>query len=206
MTIPKQRERAVPVINEPAPQRPKTLLQRLSSGIIHALPSLRASSSKNDLINRPTTAPGLAVGRARNRTAVESEPLLALAYRYTDTVGPKDPCSYDSNSYHSFASIEKRRCSFCGMRGPKIVYNEPCHACKTGGPGSHITSASAHRGHSAVDARHLAHLANSSDPVLLGPRPVTPERAAKRIGNPPKVSRLPPGIIHLPAPATAKNT
>lgn len=207
MTIPKQHERAVPVINEPVPQRPKTLLQRLSSGIVHALPSLPASSSKNDLINRPTTAPGLAVGRARNRTtAVESEPLLTPAYRYTGTVGPEEPCPYDPNSYHSFASIEKRRCSFCGMRGPKIVYNEPCHACKTGGPGSHITSASAHRGHSAVDDRHLAHLANSSDSVLLGPRPVTPERAANRIGNPPRVSRLPPGIIRLPAPATAKNT
>lgn len=54
-----------------------------------------------------------------------------------------------------------------------------------------------------MDARHLAHLANNSDSVLLGPRPVTPERVMKRIGNPPRVSRLPPGIVRLPVPNAA---
>lgn len=57
MTTPKQHERAVPLMKEHPLQRPKTLLQRLSLGIVHALPSLRSSSSKIDLIDRPATAP-----------------------------------------------------------------------------------------------------------------------------------------------------
>jgi hypothetical protein len=204
MTIPKQHERAVPFIKEHPPQRPRILLQRLSSGILHALPSLRSSNSKNDLIDRPTTAPGQSGKRAKKEAiSAESEQLLGAGPEVLTASTSTQPCPYDPNSYHSFASIQKRRCSFCGMRGPKIVHNEPCHACSTGGPGSHITSAGIHGRHSAIDARHLARLANSSDSVLLGPRPVTPERAAKRIGNPPRVSRLPPGIIRLPVTSAA---
>ncbi|KZM26521.1 hypothetical protein ST47_g2344 [Ascochyta rabiei] len=96
------------------------------------------------------------------------------------------------------------------MRGPKIVQNEPCQACRDGGGGSHISSggqlASTHRRYSAIDARHLAILADSISSVDLAPRPVTPERAAKRIGNPPRVSKLPPGIIRLPAVNTLQAT
>ena len=207
MTASKQRESAIPVINEPAPQRPKTLLQRLSSGIIHVLPSFRTSTPKDEIITRPTTALHLISKRTmEGATFGESEQLLASQPEVTTTREPDQPCPYDLNTYYPFASVEKRRCSFCGMRGPKIVHNEPCHACRTGGPGSHICSdrknVNTHRRHSAVDARHLAHLVDSSSSVLLAPRPVTPERAAKRIGNPPRVSRLPPGIIRLPAPNT----
>ncbi|KAJ4984559.1 mitochondrial outer membrane protein [Stagonosporopsis vannaccii] len=91
------------------------------------------------------------------------------------------------------------------MRGPKIVFNEPCEGCRTGSLGLQISSGrtqvDSRRRHSEIDSRQLAHLANSSSSVLLGPRPVTPERAAKRIGNPPRVARLPPGIIRLPVPS-----
>jgi hypothetical protein len=204
MTTPKRHEPVVPVITELPIQRPKTLLQRLSSSIVHALPSLRSSSSKNDLIDRSATAPG-PFGKRAKKTAVaaDTKQLLSPESEIVAAGESAEPCPYDPDSYHSLASIEKRRCNFCGMRGPKIIPHEPCHACKTGGPGSHITSAGTHRRRSAVDARHLAHLAHSSDSVLLGPRPVTPERAAKRIGNPPRVSRLPPGIVRLPVPNAA---
>lgn len=205
MPIPKHHEHAVPHINEPQPQRPQNLLQRLSTGIVQVLPSLRGSSSRNHLIDHPIAAAGSSVHRERKGPDVDdSERLLVSSCETIPTGEPTQPCPYDSNSYHSFATIEKRRCSFCGMRGPKIVHNEPCHACKTGAPGSHLTSTGHPRRHSAIDTRRSANLANSSDSILLGPRPVTPERAVKRIGNPPRVSRLPPGIIRLPAASPTK--
>lgn len=207
MTTPKQHERAVPLMKEHPLQRPKTLLQRLSLGIVHALPSLRSSSSKIDLIDRPATAPNHFKKRADKAALVAStEQLLNLDPSIVAAGESAPPCPCEPDSCHPFASIEKRRCNFCGMRGPKIVQHEPCHACKTGSPGSHINFVGTHRRRSAVDTRHLTHLDNSSDSVLLGPRPVTPERAAKRIGNPPRVSRLSPGIVRLPAPNAANTT
>lgn len=193
-----------PVMKAPAPQRPNTLFHRLSSGLSHALPSFRSSTPKNEQITRPATAPSAAGTRPRRRAiAAESEQLLVPRNEMTTADELEQPCQYDPSSYYSFISIEKRRCSLCGMRGPKIVRNEPSHACRYGTTSSHISSnrtqANIDRRHSAVDAHHLAHLANSSSSVNLGPRPVTPERAAKRIGNPPRVSKLPPGIIRLPA-------
>ncbi|KAF1933319.1 uncharacterized protein M421DRAFT_395301 [Didymella exigua CBS 183.55] len=171
---------------------------------LHTLPSSRSSSPKHDLITRPTTAPGPSGKRTKQGAFVaESGQLLGRGSENTSASEPRHPCPYDPSSYYSFASFEKRRCSLCGMRGPKIVHNEPGHTCKTGRPGSHINSACTYRRHSAIDPRHLAHLANSSGSVLLEPRCVTPERAAKRIGNPPRIFRLPTGIIRLSIASTA---
>ncbi|KAH6642279.1 hypothetical protein C7974DRAFT_372239 [Boeremia exigua] len=151
-----------------------------------------------------TTAPISASKRtSKGKTIAKSGPVHVPKVEGNDITQSSQPCPYDSKSYHSFARIEKRRYSFCGMRGPKIVPNEPCDACKSGGPGSHINEDCMQddnrRRHSAAEPSPLAHLADSSSSVLLGPRPVTPERATRRIGNPPRVSKLPPGIIRLPA-------
>lgn len=203
MTASKQGEPADTIDKVPATQRPKTLLQRLSSGLIHAAPSFRTSTPKNDLLSRPSTPISAEDWSRRGGIVVTNELFLVSQLEATTKDGSEQPCPYNPTSYHSSASIEKRPCSFCGMRGPKILQNEPCIACRTGGAGSHISSdrKQTHhdRQHSAVDAHHLAYLADSSSSILLGPRPVTPERAAKRIGNPPRISSLPPGIVRLPA-------
>lgn len=205
MTPPTKRKTSIPIIDQSDPRRPNSLLRRLSSGFLHALPPFRASSPRNDHSARSTTAPNLASKYTDKAASVaESEQLLVPQLEEDVAAQSEQSCPYDPDTYHSFASIEKRRCSFCGMRGPKIKFKEPCEACRTGAPGSHITSSrtqvDSRRRHSAIDPRQLAHLADSSSSVLLGPRPVTPERTARRIGNPPRVSRLPPGIIRLPVP------
>jgi hypothetical protein len=88
------------------------------------------------------------------------------------------------------------------MRSPKSVHNNPCHACRTGGAVSRLSLSSkpadSLRRYSAVDNRYPAHLMESTSSVNLGPRPVTPERAAKKIGSPPRKAKLPAGIIRLP--------
>lgn len=198
-----QHKPVTPVLKEPVPRRPRNLLQRLSSGIVHVLPPFRKSTPQTEPDSRPTTAPNATLGDSKRESILANSEQRLVAQLETSSE-PERPCPYDSDPCHPFTSIEKRRCSFCGMRGPKIVQNEPCHGCKTGDAGSHISSGrnTGHRRHSAVDGRHLAHLVKSTSSVSLAPRPVTPKRAAKRIGNPPRVSRLPAGVIRLPAANT----
>lgn len=204
MPISKEYEPAILIVKHPTPQRPKTLLQRLSSGLIHALPSFRTPTSKPDPVIRPKTVPNVSWKYLRRIPIVVSSEQLFISQAEIAVAGYSGKsCPYDPHTYNSFTSIEKRRCSFCGMRGPKKTQGELCQACRSGGAGSHIRSGrefvNAHRRHSATDARHPVNLADSTPSVNLEPRPVTPQRAAKRIGNTSRVSRLPPGIICLPA-------
>lgn len=105
MTTPKQQEPAMPVIKELSPQRPKTLLQRLSSGTLHAFPSLHPSSSKKYLIDRPATAPG-PFGRRVKKTTVAAniDQLLSPNPAILVASDSSQPYPYDPDNYHLFAA------------------------------------------------------------------------------------------------------
>ena len=111
------------------------------------------------------------------------------------------PCPYDASEYHTFPSVERRRCDFCGMRPPKSPSSEPCNECQSQSPFSHVKSAFRRKPGRKV----------SEEPAVQGSRPqrspsseecpriVPPEIAAKRMGNPPRRAALPvprPGAIN----------
>ena len=199
------------VVKHPAPQRPKTLLQRLSSGLINALPPFRTSTLKPDPIVRPTTVPNLSWKHLRKMPILaDSKQLLSPQAEITVAGYSVKPCPCDPHASNSFTSIEKRSCSFCGMRGRKKTQGDSCQIHRTGGTGSHIEFGceffNAHRRHFAIDARDPVSFTDSTSSFNLRPRPVTPECATKRIGNPSMVSRLSPGIIRLPAANTLHTT
>lgn len=203
MTASSEPEPGIPFISESTPQRPKKRLKRLSSGITNVLPSFRPLTPRQDLTSRATTTSNVIWQRGRQGAIVaESGQLPVLPVKASTTDELEQPCLYDPSLILTFATSEKRRCSFCGMRGPKVVHTEPYYARATDDTGSHMCSAydrpHTQTKHLASNAASPDHHTGSSSSALLGPRPVSPERAAGRIGNPPRVSRLPPGVICLP--------
>ncbi|KAF1940070.1 hypothetical protein EJ02DRAFT_467639 [Clathrospora elynae] len=192
---------ATPEVQNPRPQRPQTFLRRISSGIasvLSMLPLQRGTPQRNST-QRPRTAPNpdrIVVRRTDLDASRLSERQRVLMPRVAIPVlsDPEDPCPYDPNRYHSFPSIERQRCDFCGLRppGPSSI---PCNDCRSRSPLTHI---GVRRHISGLEIRRILsirsprtgpqHSPESSDE---GPRIVPPEIAARRIGNPPRRASLP---------------
>lgn len=112
------------------------------------------------------------------------------------------PCPYDASEYHSFPSMERGRCDFCGMRPPKSPSSEPCNECRSQSALSHMKAAFRRkpglRVKEATEYRSPSYTQHSPSSEEC-PRIVPPEIAAKRIGNPPRRAALPvprPGAIN----------
>lgn len=110
--------------------------------------------------------------------------------------GPiKQSCPYDRTNYHSFSSIERSRCTFCGMRSSRPSSNEPCKDCRSKSPFSHIKMGFLQKsipdGIKDVGYSNPEFFLGSSTSSHEGPRIVPPEIAAKRISNPPRRAALP---------------
>ncbi|KAF1921465.1 hypothetical protein BDU57DRAFT_510281 [Ampelomyces quisqualis] len=196
---------SVQIPQDSAPQRPRTLLQRVSSSFISILPRIpsRRGSSSANRDDRPGTAPGhdhiptLESMRSRMRlhntqqTPVPHVEIPKLSHSERN-------CPYEPNLYHSFPSIEQKGGDLCGLRPLKPRHStsdRPCSHCRTKSPLFHIVS-SFKRSHSqdrsitAVESS-LAPPIKSSNSSEEPPRAVSAVLVAKRVGNPPRKSSLP---------------
>ncbi|EUC32118.1 hypothetical protein COCCADRAFT_27284 [Bipolaris zeicola 26-R-13] len=196
-----------PTLQHPVPQRPATLRRRISSGLdtFMSVLQLRKTTPKQDPAPRPITAPapirpfvhqGINIAQATEKQGPTPELHQPSRGEY------EQPCPYDRTKYHSFSIIERSRCTFCGMRSSRPSSSEPCHDCRSKSPFSHIKMGFRQK-LTPEDNKNIRHSnsnfslgpSTSSDE---GPRIVSPEIAAKRIGNPPRRAALPiprPGAI-----------
>lgn len=198
-------EQNLPGCPEPVPQRPRTLLQRVSSGFLAMMPKLRKGRSKPNLNDRPNTAPDpprrLTFENMRDRLRLPSRPQLGIPQIDIPQLSQADgDCPYDASTYFSFPSIETPTCNICGLRSiPKTASNIPCIECRSRSPFSHIASAfrrtgGQSRSNSAVQTS-TTQLIDSASSSENGPRIVPPALAATRIGNPPRRVSLPRGQV-----------
>lgn len=131
---------SVSVADECVLQRPQTLLKRMSSGLVNILPPLRASSPVNDTGQHSLVTSHSTPELSGYRASFSSDG-LSTAWAASNTKPDSDkPCPYDPSTYHSFASIEKRRRGLNSVWEPNVVHKELCHACKTGSFNSHISA------------------------------------------------------------------
>ncbi|EMD87945.1 hypothetical protein COCHEDRAFT_1112396 [Bipolaris maydis C5] len=209
MVNPKPTSRPIsPKLQHPVPQRPATLRRRLSSGLdtFMSVLQLRDTTLKQDQAPQPITAlaPIQPLARPGTNVAQATEKRSLTPKLHQPSRGePEQPCPYHRTKYHSFSSIERSRCTFCGMRSSRPSSSEPCKDCRSKSPFSHIKMGFRQKstpedfteiGSSKPEFFHRP--STSSDE---GPRIVPPEVAAERIGNPPRRAALPvprPGAVN----------
>jgi hypothetical protein len=198
---------ASPTTLGPASERSRTLKRRISSSFntfLAALPIRRSSPHiSSNLRSSTALGEGVVVRRVvagANPQAIQHPPVIRL--QVPSLSEPSQPCPYDASKYHSFPSLERARCTFCGMRPARSPSSEPCSECRSKSALSHIKSA--FRRKPDVKAKEettfrsplpLQHSPSSEE----GPRIVPPKVAAKRIGNPPRTAAVPvprPGAIN----------
>ena len=205
MSAPGHPESATSALNEHTNSRPKTLFQRLSSEIVHVLPSLRTSTLTDRTANNSSASlPSVLELSKTGVSVVESEVSSAPQSNFPKL---EQPCPYDPKTYHSFTSIERRHRAFYSMREPQKKQSEPCLACRTGSNDAHI-SIDQGRAHlkepSACNALQPTHLTDCRSSSRLGSRPGsrpgTPERAAKRVVSHRKSSRGSSSMVVSSAP------
>ncbi|KAF1834684.1 hypothetical protein BDW02DRAFT_579370 [Decorospora gaudefroyi] len=188
----------------PVPQRPRPVIQRLSSGFNSFLSNLplRRTTSKERNVQRSRTAPD--PGRVNVRRAgieasgtPESQQTPLPEIRIPLLSEPEQPCPYDPSQYYSFTSIERSPCDLCGFRSPsKSGSSKPCANCRSKSPFSHIKLGFRRRSRTE-SGREIAVQSTSPQPQHSHSsseertRTVAPEIAAKRIGNPPRRASLP---------------
>lgn len=205
MSAPGHPESATSALNEHTNSRPKTLFQRLSSEIVHVLPSLRTSTLTDRTANSSSASLPSVLELSKTGVSVaESEVSSAPLSNFLKL---EQPCPYDPKTYHSFTSIERRHRAFYSMREPQKKQSEPCLACRTGSNDAHI-SIDRGRAHSkepsACNALQPTHLNDCRSSSRLGSRPGsrpgTPERAAKRAVSQRKSSRNSSSMVVSSAP------
>ncbi|KAF2825681.1 hypothetical protein CC86DRAFT_418147 [Ophiobolus disseminans] len=192
---------------QPTPQRPRTLLQRVSSSLIGIVPAnLRRRASRTNDIERPHTALGLVLeikGKSsRYRPPLAKSQQELIPRLETPTLTDPDPnCPYNPETYTSFPPIEKETCSFCGFNPFRLLIsrtwgpNHPCEHCRSSSSLSHLANPfrrSRRRARSSSAAQQNAEPLFENQATLTdGPRPVSTALAASRIGNPPRRASLP---------------
>lgn len=205
MSAPGHSESATSALNEHTNSRPKTLFQRLSSEIVHVLPSLRTSTLTNRTANNSSASLPSVLELSKTGVSVaESEVSSASQSNFPKL---EQLCPYDPKTYHSFTSIERRHRAFYSMREPQKKQSEPCLACRTGSNDAHI-SIDRERAHlkepSACNALQPTHLTDCRSSSRLGSRPGsrpgTPKRAAKRVVSQRKSSRGSSSMVVSSAP------
>ncbi|KAL6709204.1 hypothetical protein ACN47E_002020 [Coniothyrium glycines] len=194
------------------PQRPRTLLQRLSSGLSSTLPTIafRRPSSAHKCSRCPEAASdfdSVAVGRK-----LSSQPHGRKVLSGTETPVLSDgptACSCDSRTCRSFPSIERLRNDFCGLksssRSSMVSRSGRAHNdSRPHSPQVHFGVCQRLSSSDGANNIHLSpypcdsHTGSSSEEV---PRPISHAAAAKKLGNPPRRSSLP--IPRLATPSTA---
>jgi len=128
------------------PERPRTLKRRISSSfntILAALPIRRSSPHISSSLRSCTELGEEAIIQrgvaGANQQAPQPPPVIRL--QVPSLSETSQPCPYDASEYHSFPSVERRRCDFCGMRPPKSPSGEPCNECQSQSALSHMKSA-----------------------------------------------------------------
>lgn len=201
-------ESELPELKSPTPLRPQTLRRRISltfNTILAALP-VRRNTPQSDPIQRPRTAPApeheavLQLDRSDGVSPASGQlpvpqikiPLLSVS---------EEPCPYDPTMYHSFPSIKRSWCDFCGMRPLKSRSSTPRNDCRSRSPSSHMKlilqrrlgiKVGAHTPINSPSYRSKHSPASSEEGLRIMP----PGIAAKRIGNPPRSASLPcPALI-----------
>jgi hypothetical protein len=197
---------------QPVPQRPKTLLQRISSGFSSMLPTitLRKGRTKTSL-SRPTTAPvhGRRFGHTslRNRFSLPGSRQFSVPQFDIPKLSEPEECSYDAHTCYSFPSIELTQCDCCCSKphsqaiSRSQASNLPCRLCRANSPFSHLTTGFRRphdqtRSTSAIEssiAQMMADLSSTEE----GPRLVPTDRAAGRYMNPPRIVTLPGNRVPL---------
>ncbi|ORY15252.1 hypothetical protein BCR34DRAFT_585153 [Clohesyomyces aquaticus] len=158
----KERESPQAEIRQPAPQRPLTFLQRLSS-IIPSMPHHKSTPKK-----RSKSAPDLSEldDRTVQRDARLEDERAHLKPKLNILILSDHPCPYDSTIYTSFPSIERprSRCLLCGLGS-----SNPIRAA-TSGSASHGRRDSL--GPRGSPCRHLANVSRPKTP--RSPLPSSP--------------------------------
>jgi hypothetical protein len=202
---------SAPGLPESPRKQPRTLLQRLSSGLTSMMPNipLRRGTSKQNLNDRPRTAPGPTLSRPkttmRSRFFLPDRPEDIPQINIPTLSKENEKCPYDPSEYHSIPTIESSRCDFCGLIPPSRAAfalssaNNPCYHCRSRSPLAHITSSFKRfrrdsRSNSTTQD-NVAQLVDSSSSSDVGPRPVSAAIAASRIGNPPRRASMPHGFV-----------
>lgn len=172
--------------------------------------TLRKGTSKINLNARPKTAPApdrvLAHADIRTRIGLTDSPRMQIPQiRIPKLSEAAESCPYNPTTYHSFPSIEKKQCEFCGLRPPSRATfnipasNKPCNHCRSKSPFSHLASTfkrPRNPGSSNLATESsIAQLIASPPSSDEGPRIVPAAIAAKRIGNPPRNASLPGGRL-----------
>jgi hypothetical protein len=180
-------------------QRPQTLMQRLSLGF----PSFKINRGAGSNSKRPETAPAdpkLTCDKSRRRGGLSDRQQLIIPRLEIPKLSDSDSdCPYDPSSYHSIPSIEQGGCTCCGLRPPSRASSRSCSHCRSRTPLSHLASNfRCRRGRtrkSPATEGSLARLLESSESPEESPRIVPGAIVARRIGNPPRRSSLPGGIV-----------
>jgi hypothetical protein len=189
---------ASPTTLGPASERPRTLKRRISSSFntfLAALPIRRSSPHiSSNLRSNTALGEGVVIRRVvagANPQAIQHSPVIRL--QVPSLSEPSQPCPYDASKYHSFPSLKRARCTFCGMRPAKSPSSEPCSECRSKSALSHIKSAFRRKPDSKAkeETTVRSHLPLQHSPSSEeGPRIVPPKIAAKRIGNPPRTAAV----------------
>jgi len=192
-----------PELPSPIPLRPQTLRRGISltfDVILAAFPARRLTPQPGQ-IRRSKTAPA-----SEREDGLQSFSSIGLSLHSEQTPAPKahipllsvpeEPCPHDPSTYRSFPSIERPRCTFCGMRPPKSRSSTPCHDWRSRSPLSHMKFILQRRSdievNLSVTTESFSPLTrHNSSSFEQGPHRVPPDIAAKRIGNPPRRASLP---------------
>ncbi|KAH7384158.1 hypothetical protein DE146DRAFT_622698, partial [Phaeosphaeria sp. MPI-PUGE-AT-0046c] len=191
-----------------SPQRPKNLLQRLTSGLSTLLPnkaSRRSSASNSD---RPKTAP-FPYHKHKHILRLRRHPpnheLMITPHISIPKLSDADSTRpYDSSTYHSSTSNEGEHSRirdlspFFKRASASSASDRPCNHCHSRIPSSNLASplrCSSRRDSCSSDiCSDLPSVDEASLFIEDIPCIVPYELAARRIGNPPRKSSLPTGL------------
>jgi hypothetical protein len=155
-----------------ATKRPRTLLQRLSSGFssFTANMPLRKGRPNSKAKSRPETAPTdhRRYDKSRRRKGQADTQQATIPHITIPRLSDSDSgCPYDSSSYHSFPDIKPKGCMCCCLRPPsRATSSRPCSDCRSRTPLSHLASTFSRphrqRGRSSASPSNLGRLVESS--------------------------------------------
>ncbi|OAL46635.1 hypothetical protein IQ07DRAFT_603365 [Pyrenochaeta sp. DS3sAY3a] len=163
------------------------------------------SSQKEYLVSGPGPGPEEAITAyefiaASHQSALRqprsSQVEIPTTYEFDDS-----NCPFNQETLHSFPSIEPSKCYCCGLKLSKNIlkkgksdFPQPCEACRTGGPNSHLRAGS-DRGRRASAQSILPQRRNRSTSADQPIRLVPATEAARRLANRPTRARVPRDLL-----------
>jgi hypothetical protein len=192
-------------LQEQAPNRHRTLMQRLSSSFSSFTTNMpiRKARPNSKANSRPETAPAdhTRHDKIRRRTGQPNHQHSLSPHIDIPKLSDSDcDCPYDPSSHHSFPDIESKGCICCGVRPPsRANSSRSCSHCRSRTRLSHLASSFTRphrqRGSSSAVPSNFGRLLESSALSEQIPRVVSTAVAAKRKENPLRTSSLPEGRV-----------